>query len=291
MAIVTTPVKTSGPSARPVGIDELKDQLRITTRDEDALLQRYVAAAIELSEEYLWRQIGAAKYRLSMKRFPKGRYGKLSVFGREDNSIEVERCPVLAIDSITYVDTDGDRQTLDSSKYDFVGGEEFEPALIAPAYGEYWPSVRKQADAVVVTFTAGYGVPSSVDATNNKLTTDGLHNFSDDDTVRVWALSALEESTGLTDYTSYTVINSSGSEFQLSLTSGGSAIEITGESPKQVFVGVPIPERLVNAIQMLAGHFYTTRCANPDGADATDPGVLSFQSLLDSCSWRGPIVR
>ena len=72
MSILTVPVKTAGPSARPVGIDEIKDQLRITTRDEDALISRYVAASIELAQDYLWRQFAAAKYRLSMKRFPQG---------------------------------------------------------------------------------------------------------------------------------------------------------------------------------------------------------------------------
>jgi len=291
MSILTVPVKTAGPSAWPVGIDEIKDQLRVTTRDEDALISRYVASSIELAEEYLWRQIGAAKYRLSMKRFPQGRYGKLSVFNRADNDIELQRCPVLAVDSITYLDTDGARQTLATSKYDVAVGEQFEPALLSPAYGESWPAVRKQADAVVVTFTAGYGVPCTVNASTDTFTTDGIHDFSDDDTVRVWALSALEESTGLTEYTSYYVVSSSGSDFKLSLTSGGSAIDVSGTSPNQMFVGSPIPERLINAIQMLSGHYYKTRCADPDAHDQHDPGVLSFQSLLDSCGWNGPVVR
>jgi len=56
--------------------------------------------------------------------------------------------------SITYVDTNGDEQTLDPSQYQ-VGTHELVGA-IDEAYGVCWPAVRCQMDAISVEYTAGY---------------------------------------------------------------------------------------------------------------------------------------
>ena len=54
--------------------------------------------------------------------------------------------------SIQYVDDQGVTQTLATSVYQVSLGM---TGVIRPSYGNTWPSVRAQMDAVTVTFTAG----------------------------------------------------------------------------------------------------------------------------------------
>jgi hypothetical protein len=70
--------------------------------------------------------------------------------------------PLVSVDSIQYVDTNGVTQTLDPTQYivDLVS----EPARITPAYGVTWPATRQQVNAVTVTFTCGYGAAAAVPA-------------------------------------------------------------------------------------------------------------------------------
>lgn len=65
-----------------------------------------------------------------------------------------------SVDAITYVDSNGDTQTLDASQYkvDLAG----EPARIAPAFGLVWPVTRWEMNAVKIRYTCGYGAASAV---------------------------------------------------------------------------------------------------------------------------------
>jgi len=63
--------------------------------------------------------------------------------------------PLQTVESVVYVDENGDTQTLDPSQYVVDNSEE--PARIVPAFGACWPRVQPQPGAVKVAFTAGYG--------------------------------------------------------------------------------------------------------------------------------------
>lgn len=70
------------------------------------------------------------------------------------------RGPLQSVTYIKYVDTDGVLQTLDPSKYqvDLIARQ------IVPAYGESWPAVRYQPNAVEVEYIAGYGLDGGTTA-------------------------------------------------------------------------------------------------------------------------------
>lgn len=72
------------------------------------------------------------------------------------------RNPVQSVESISYVDHAGVQQVVDPSRYSVDTSRE--PARITPAYGTTWPSARRQANAITVRFTAGYGGQSDVPA-------------------------------------------------------------------------------------------------------------------------------
>jgi uncharacterized phiE125 gp8 family phage protein len=59
-----------------------------------------------------------------------------------------------AVESVKYLDMNGDLQTLATSEYliDNVSV----PGLIMPAYGKSWPSTRDQFNAVRVTYVVGW---------------------------------------------------------------------------------------------------------------------------------------
>lgn len=67
--------------------------------------------------------------------------------------------PLQSVSSITYLDTNGDEQTLAADQY--VVDAKSQPARITPAYGVSWPSLREQTNAVTVRFVAGYGAAAS----------------------------------------------------------------------------------------------------------------------------------
>jgi uncharacterized phiE125 gp8 family phage protein len=67
--------------------------------------------------------------------------------------------PLQSVTSITYLDANGDTQTLAADQY--VVDAKSQPARITPAYGVSWPSLREQTNAVTVRFVAGYGAAAS----------------------------------------------------------------------------------------------------------------------------------
>jgi uncharacterized phiE125 gp8 family phage protein len=74
------------------------------------------------------------------------------------------RPPLLAVNSITYVDMNGNLQTMDPSTY--VVDAASEPARISPLFGGIWPVTRitgtpANPHSVVVNYNCGFGANST----------------------------------------------------------------------------------------------------------------------------------
>lgn len=134
--------RLSEPASEALTLDEVKLAARIDGSDEDAFFERAIKAARQLVEgpDGAGLALLASSWRLSLDRFP--------------GEIRIPMGPVLSIDAISYVDEAGDTQTLAASGYQWRKGR-FE-ARIAPAYSLTWPTTRRQYDAVLVDFTAGF---------------------------------------------------------------------------------------------------------------------------------------
>ena len=63
--------------------------------------------------------------------------------------------------TLKYVDTSGTLQTLVQDT-DYQVDADSEPGRLLPFPGKYWPPTRRQANAVQVTFVAGYGLAAAV---------------------------------------------------------------------------------------------------------------------------------
>lgn len=68
--------------------------------------------------------------------------------------IELPYPPLVSVESVTYVDTSGNVQTLDAALY--VVHNWREPGIIVPEFSSVWPATRAVEDAVRVNYTAGY---------------------------------------------------------------------------------------------------------------------------------------
>lgn len=225
---------TTRSGVSPVSLIEAKDQARLARdiTDEDAIHAAMLLSAVEEVEKDSRRAVLWQRCKLRLDRFP--------------CEILLFRCPVLAIESITYVDTAGDTQTLATSRYQYdISGE---PARIQPAYGLDWPTVREDTlNAVTVTFTAGYAAPFTVVPSTDIATVTGLALTSGD----VYRLSNTGGNLpdGLSLNTDYHLRDVSGQTCKFAASSGGSAIDLVTEGSGTHLVG-EVPEILKQAVRL-----------------------------------------
>jgi uncharacterized phiE125 gp8 family phage protein len=134
--------RTVDPSGLPLTLDELARAMKLgtLTEDDEAELTDWLLSAVEDVENDSQRALMQQTWQLKMDEFP--------------DVIELRRPPILTVATVSYIDTEGDSQTITSTDYDtdLVG----EPGRIFPAEGYCWPSVDCIPNAVTVTFTAGY---------------------------------------------------------------------------------------------------------------------------------------
>lgn len=142
----------TAPATNAVTRDEAKAHARIENADEDAIVDVYLATACATIEE------------LTRRRFVDQTWD--FYFDAFEEPIVVPLAPVLSIESITYVDTDGDTQTWSSSNYvvDNPGGPSGDRASIRLASGASFPATNGEPRCVVVRVRVGYDVANPVPA-------------------------------------------------------------------------------------------------------------------------------
>lgn len=146
----------SAPATEPVSLAEAKLHLKIETADtaDDTLVTYLIKAAREQAEEYTRRSFIETTWERRMDTF---------FDDGQDGIILLKKNPVKSITSIKYLDVDGVEQTIASTYYNLLTGDE--PMGVEPAYNYSWPAHREDAQRVRVQFKAGYAtVPSSIKA-------------------------------------------------------------------------------------------------------------------------------
>jgi len=140
-------------ATEPVSTSEAKAHLRVDTTDEDTLIASYVSAAVKYIETQTGPLITQTwDYKVNRE------------WPLVDNyySIYLPFSPVQSVTSVSYVDIDGNTQTLSAGLYQTV--------LSAPnpyltkAYNQDWPQIRDIPDAITVRFVAGYTNAAAVPA-------------------------------------------------------------------------------------------------------------------------------
>jgi len=231
------------PTAEPVSLSEAKAHLRAEDADDDALIEAQVAAARRYVEDYTKQILVGRTLRADLDCFPGG-------------VIELPVGPVREVASIVYLDSSGDSQTLATTLWqsDLRGRL---ARLLWDAGDAPWPNTEiGRLNAVTVTFTAGQAIPFTT--TNATDTIDAVaHPFADGDTFQVWN-SGGELPGGLAAQTNYYVITAAADSFQLSLTSGGSAVALSDDGSGTHFAGL-IDQPIRAALLLLLGALYENR--------------------------------
>jgi len=143
---------STGPTSEPITIADFETQANTGDLPEDqhGRVADMLTAARELCESRNKRQFITATW-----------LGYLDSFPTE--ILIRDKLPITGITSIQYYDSDDALQTLSASLYTMDYSSPNAPARIMPSSGNYWPITSSDVyNAVIITFTAGYGTRSDV---------------------------------------------------------------------------------------------------------------------------------
>lgn len=178
--------QTALPSAECVSLAEAKSFMRLPSAytSEDAFITASIQAAREQGEIYTGRSLAKRTFVQVMDRFPdrtlrdgidgSGVYGLgfftmslgNSSFNFHRQLIKLAYPPCISVQNVTYVDTNGNVQTLQQDT-DFVLDRQTDFARLAPLPGKYWPFSIATVNNIEINFTAGYDSnPAAVDTHN-----------------------------------------------------------------------------------------------------------------------------
>lgn len=140
--------RITAPSFEPITVAEAKAHCRETSSAWDAVFPTIIGAARERAEIELGRGLMLQTWECSVDGF--------------EEAVRLWPTKVLAIVSVTYIDTEGNAQVLAADQYAL--DNESVPGWIKPAYGLTWPATRDVMNAVTVRYRVGY-VDDAAEAT------------------------------------------------------------------------------------------------------------------------------
>lgn len=270
------------PAGEPLDLAEALLHIRQDEGIDDAHVQASIIAARKSAENRTWRQLIAARYKQTMDSFP-----GIGVFGVDwgktyqmpRNAIALERLPLLAVESIQYIDMNGVTQTVDPSIY--TVDDTTEPCRITPVFGQIWPIPRPQIASVWVTFIAGFASTITVDTTANTITPKLWKALAVGDTMRFTNSGGVLPAPLSVETDYYVVAAPSAGVYQISTTAGGAPIDITSTGSGTNFIG-EVPGDILAWMKMRVGSLDQYR----EEAIAMNRGKIEdlpfIDSLLDS---------
>lgn len=258
---------TTPPTVSPVSLTEAKLHLRVDHATDDELINNLIRSATRWCELYENRAYCLQTITVKLDHF--------------SDVMELPVCPLVKVDSITYVDTSGDTQTLDSSYY--TVDTTSEPGRVTLAYNYSWPSTRTVEDAVTITYKAGYCTKAAATYASDILTVNEAV-FSDTDPVRLTTDQG-DLPAPLTEDKTYYVRDVTGSTLKLALTSGGTAITLTDDGTGTHLIGGRVvPARVRAAIKILLCGLYENRQEEITGT-IVGRFMFSVKNLLMERRW------
>lgn len=172
------------PAQEPVTLVEMRLHLKIDSdiTADNALISALIEAARRSAEVFTQRVFITQTWDLFLDTFP-GASNSLFLRAPRSDLIELPKAPLQSVTTITYVDNNGNTQTLVEDT-DFTVDSNSEPGRILPIVGSFWPATQSVMNAVKVRFIAGYGdaetdVPEDIKAAI-KVMVGGWYNTRED---------------------------------------------------------------------------------------------------------------
>ena len=229
---------TTEPTVEPVSLTEAKLHLRVDGSDDDVLITGLIQAARQFCENHEAKSYCVKTYTLKMDAL---------------KDVCLPYPPLIKVDSVTYLDDDGDTQTLSTDVYDVDAHSE--PGRVYLAYNQNWPTTRAETNAVSVVYKAGH--MTKFTASGDTMTVNEAV-FSDGDEVRLITDQG-DLPDELAESTTYYVRDVSGSTLKLAATAGGAAITTTDAGTGTHLIGTEIPFRVRATMKLIIGHLYEHR--------------------------------
>ena len=278
----------SRPAGLPLSVLELRDHVRQDVANDDQLLTVYLRAAVSTAGATCNRSLVATRWKLVLDSFPGGAgygavpYGK--AFGLPEQAILLERGPVLAVQSIKYLDYQGVQQTVSPTIY--TADLEGHLGRVTPRFGQIWPPALPQIGSVEVIYDAGDSALVTADATADTLTIVGglWKALAINDAVR-FSVSGSGGTSGPvaalpaplkpdTDYFVRTLPTAT--SMTLSATAGGALIDLTDVGQGQAYIG-QIHDSVHSWLLCRVGGFFENR----EDATVIQRGTLVQIPYLD----------
>ncbi len=151
--------RISGPAAEPITLAQAKAQCRIDDdiTEDDAWIEEAIAEARAYVEDQLKSTLVETEYEIAFAEWPS--WGL-----RTDDRLELPFGPIIAVDELKYLDTDGAEQTAETDSYRLV--QNGTTGYLLPAFGTTWPAARTTAGSIRIRYRAGYpstGSPAGAD--------------------------------------------------------------------------------------------------------------------------------
>lgn len=133
---------TSEGGDEPITLAQACAHLKMNVGDDDDVIEALTSAARELVESYTGRELMQRTYAYSLDAFP------------IQGSIYIDKAPVKSVSAITYIDVNGDTQTVDDTIYGLDADNT--SGCIYLKYGQSWPAARSQTNSVIISINTGY---------------------------------------------------------------------------------------------------------------------------------------
>jgi uncharacterized phiE125 gp8 family phage protein len=147
--VIMNPIQVEGPAVEPVPLADMKAHLRVDHDAEDALIEGLTKAARLMVEAASRRLLVEQTWRVVLDRWP------------ETGTLLLPLSPLIAVESITFVDASGGSIAIPPERIDADGMSD--PPRIAVSDP---PQPGRARNGIVVTVRAGYGAaPEDVPAT------------------------------------------------------------------------------------------------------------------------------
>lgn len=145
-------VLVTGPQQEPVTLDEAKVHLGVSGTARDFSIQALIIAAREWAEHETHRRLITQTWDWRLDEFPA-------------SPADLPLVPVQSVSSISYIDENGDAQTMPTS--DYTVDARSEPGrIVLTADGDGWPTLGDtEVGAVTIRIVAGYGLSAKVPRT------------------------------------------------------------------------------------------------------------------------------
>jgi uncharacterized phiE125 gp8 family phage protein len=136
------PATVAAPTTEPLTLDQAKAHLRVDGADDDEVISALIASA----RAHLEKACGV--------RFA-SRTGVVMKCDAFADLARLPEVPVTSVASVTYVDADGETQTLSTSVYE-LRADGIEAAIVLKS-GQSWPATQ-MGSRITVTATVGYSL-------------------------------------------------------------------------------------------------------------------------------------